>query len=163
MKCKALVLTVILSVAATVNIHSLGLGAQFNYNTGNVFAPGAALLVSPSDITHIAVNWYLGEEHTSSIGLTLDLVPLTLPLANFVAGSFNLTLGVGLFTNVIFTDNPGVNLGLRIPIGMNVLLAKNVIEVFFHVAPSFGVDFVPSLELTDPFFPLAVGARIWFR
>ena len=163
MKCKALVLTVILSAAATVNLHSLGLGAQFNFNTGKVFAPGAALLISPSNITHLAVNWYLlSEEHTNSIGLTLDVVPLTLPLSNFTAGSFNLTLGVGFYFNVVFTDNP-INLGLRIPIGMNVLLAKNVFEVFFHVAPSFGVGFIPSLDLTDPFFPLALGARLWFR
>ena len=164
MKFKALVLTIILSAAATVNVHSLGLGAQFNLNAGKVFAPGAALLISPSNITHIAVNWYLfGEEHTSSIGLTLDLVPLVLPLSKFAAGSFNFTLGVGLFTNVVFYDETEFNLGLRIPVGVNILLVKDVFEIFFHVAPSFGGDLLPALEFRDPFYPIALGGRIWFR
>ena len=162
MKCKTLVLTIILSVAAMVNVHSLGLGAQFNLNAGKVFAPGAALLVSPTRMTHIAFNWYVGEENTSSIGLTLDLVPLKLPLSSFAAGSLNFTLGVGLFTNVVFLDDTEFNIGLRIPVGINVMLVNNVLEVFFHVAPSFGGDLLPSLEFRDPFYPLALGARIWF-
>ncbi|MCL2043250.1 MAG: hypothetical protein FWG89_03825 [Treponema sp.] len=163
MKFKALALTIIISTTATAHIHSLGLGAQFNVNTGNVFASGAALLISPSNMTHIAINWYLGKEKTSSIGLTLDLVPLTLPLSTFTAGSVNLTLGVGIFSNVVFTDDPGINLGVRIPVGVNILLGKDMFEVFFHVAPSFGADFLPALDFTDPFYPLALGARIWFR
>ena len=161
MKFKALALTIILSTAAVVNVYSFGLGAQFNLNAGKVFAPGAALLISPSRMTHAAINWYLGDGNTSSIGLTLDLVPLALPLSTFASGSLNFTLGVGLFTNVVFYDDTEFNLGLRIPVGVNVMLARNF-EVFFHVAPSFGGDLLPSLELRDPFYPLALGARLWF-
>jgi hypothetical protein len=162
-KIKALAAAVILSVAAVTSAHSLGLGGQANFSAGELFAPGAALLISPSDITHLALNWYLDFDRTNIIGLTLDVCPLTLPFVRFITGSFNFTLGIGFYTNIVFTGDIGFNGGLRIPVGVNLLLGRNVFEIFTHIAPSFGVHFIPSLGFAHPFFPVAVGARLWFR
>ena len=162
-KILAVVIVFVLLMAASTEVHAFGLGAQANFSAGEIFAPGAALLISPSDITHLAFNWYLDFDNVNIFGITLDLVPLTLPISTFRAGSLNFTLGLGLFANIIFESDPGVNGGLRLPIGFNVLLGNRVLEIFTHVAPSFGVDFIPSFQLSNPFFPIALGARLWFR
>jgi hypothetical protein len=164
MKIKTLAAVVVLNMAVVTSAHSFGFGAQFNFSAGEIFAPGAALLISPSRATHLALNWYLDFDNVNIIGLTLDVCPLTLPIVKFAPGSFNFTLGVGLYGNLLFTSgDAGFNGGLRIPVGFNLLLVRNVFEVFTHVAPSFGVDFLPSLGLGRPFFPIALGARVWIR
>jgi len=163
MKKKVFTFMILLCAAAISRAHGFGIGAQLNFSAGSIFAPGASLLISPSDKTHLAINWYLGSDKNNIIGLTLDAVPLTLPIIRGNAATFNFTLGVGLYLNVLFRDNFGINSGLRIPVGFNLLLGKDVFEIFFHVAPSFGIDLLPSLGLSKPFFPSALGARIWFR
>jgi len=163
MKLKVLVLSFILCVTALPRLHAFGLGAQANFSAGDIFAPGAALLISPSDMTHLAVNWYINRDKVNIVGLTLDIVPLTLPFTTFGAGSFNFILGAGLFGNLTFDDKARFDGGLRIPVGVNLLLGKNVLEIFATVAPSFGIHFLPSLGLSDPFFPVALGVRLWLR
>ena len=163
MKIKIFVAAIILSMAVGARAHAFGFGAQFNFSAGDIFAPGAALLISPGDMTHLAINWYLDLDKVNIIGLTLDVVPLNLPLSTFKLGSFNFTLGVGLFANIVFADDRAFNGGLRIPVGFNLLLGKRVLEIFTHVAPSFGLHFIPSLGLSKPFFPIAIGARLWIR
>ena len=162
MKIKALTAAVILSIAAAARGHSFGLGAQFNFRAESIFVPGAALVVSASDITHLAINWYLDLEKVNTIGFTWDVCPLNLPLINFNAGTFNFTLGGGIFANMAFTSDIGINGGLRVPVGFNVLLGR-VFEVYTHVAPSFGLNFLPNMGLSDPFFPVALGVQLWFR
>jgi len=163
MKIKALLVVIILSAAAIPRAHGFGLGAQFNFSAGSIFAPGAALVISPSDMINIAGNWYLGGDKVNIIGLTLDVCPLNLPITSFSAGSLNFTLGGGIFANMIFTEDPGIDGGLRLPIGLSLLLGQRTFEIYTHVAPSFGVNFLPSLGLSKPFFPIALGAKIWFR
>ena len=163
MKIKTLAVVLVLSMAITARIHAFGLGAQANFSAGSIFAPGASLLISPSDITHLAFNWYFDFDNVNTIGLTLDFSPLTLPIKTFNAGSINFTLGIGLFANVVFASDPGFNGGLRVPVGFNIMLGKKAFEIFTHVAPSFGVHFLPGFGLSDPFFPIAVGARFWIR
>ena len=165
MKFKALAAAVILSIATAARVYSFGLGAQFNFSAGDIFAPGAALVISPSDMTHLAMNWYLDFNRVNIIGLTLDVCPVDLSIASFGAGSFNFTLGVGIFANAIFAGDLdlGINGGLRAPVGFSLLLGQKTFEIYTHVAPSFGVTMLPSLGLSKPFFPIALGARFWFR
>jgi len=163
MKIKALILAFIISLTAATKVHSFGLGAQLNFSAGSLFAPGAALVISPSDIAHLAINWYLDFDQVNTLGLTLDLSPLALPLNTFKTGSLNLTLGVGVFANIVFASDPDFNGGLRIPVGLNILMGRKAFEIYTHVAPSFKVKFLPSMGLSNPFFPIALGARLWFR
>ena len=162
-KFKVTILAAVLSLAGITRAHSFGLGAQFNFSTGGIFAPGASLLISPGNRTHLAVNWYLDFENVNIIGLTLDVCPITLPIIPFGIGSFNITLGAGIYSHVIITDDPGFSGGFRIPAGFSFLLGPRVFEIFTHVAPSFGLRFLPSLGFSHVFFPCALGARLWFR
>jgi hypothetical protein len=162
MKIKTLVLTAILGIAAITRVYSFGVGIQGNFSAGGIFAPGAALVISPSDSTHLAVNWYFDFKNKNIIGLTLDAIPLVLPISKFKAGSFNFTFGGGLFANLDFND-PGLNAGLRLPLGVNLMLGKDTFELYTHVAPSFGLHLLPKIELSKPFFPVALGLRLWFH
>ena len=159
MKTKILVVTFFLCTVLTGKAFSFGLGAQFNFKAGEVFAPGAALLVSPTRTTNLAVNWYLDSNKVTTLGITFDI----LAIPRSPRGGLNFTLGGGVYGNTIFDDEIVVNGGVRLPVGLNVLLIRNVFEIFAHVAPSVGVSFIPSLEFTKPFFPVAVGARVWFN
>jgi len=159
MRIKVLIVTFILFTAMAAKAHGFGLGAQFNYSAGEVFAPGAALTISPSRRMHFAVNWYLDSSHVNTVGVTMDI--LVLPIIH--SGFINFTLGGGLFSNVVFDDDIAFNGGVRVPVGLNLLLLRRRFEIFTHVAPSLGLDFLPNLEFTKPFFPMALGARVWFR
>ena len=163
MKIKALTAAVILCIAVTARVHSFGLGAQFNFRAGDIFAPGAALVISPSDMTHMAINWYIDFDKVSTLGLTMDVCPLNLPIINFDAGTFNFTLGGGFYANMLLDRDIAIGGGLRVPIGFNVLLGKKVFEIYTHVAPSFGLNLLPSMGLSRPFYPIALGVQLWFR
>jgi hypothetical protein len=163
MKIKVIVIMALLSTAAVSGAYGFGIGAQFNFSAGSIFAPGAALLISPSDRTNLAVNWFINKDSDSIIGFTFDAVPLSLPFVKGDAATFKFNLGVGLYVNATFSEKFSINSGLRIPVGFSLLLGKEVFEIFTHIAPSFGVDFLPSLGLGEPFYPIALGARIWFR
>ena len=171
MNKKILIIAVILCILAVSQAHSLGLGAQVNFYTGEaMFAPGLSLLVSPSDMFHIAANWYIDGKDVNIVGLTFDVCPLRFKLLGDENSLFlNLTIGIGVYTNLMFIkvddklDRVNITGGLRAPVGVNLFLGRNF-EVFTYVAPSFGVDFTPSFGLSPkPFFPIAIGGRLWIR
>jgi hypothetical protein len=159
MKVKKFAAVVILSVIVIASAHSLGVGGQLNFSAGDIFGPGAALLLSagsrPGSTTHFAVNWYL-EKSVNIIGLTMDYDFWTLGPRTLFA-----SLGAGIYANMMITKNDlGVIGGVRIPVGIHVTLGRRL-ELFGQVAPSFGVEFKPEFGLSSPFFPMALGARFW--
>ena len=173
MKIKGLAAALVLCMAAVTRLHSFGLGVQANFRAGDIFAPGAALVLSPSNRTHLAVNWHIAEE-VNTFGFTGDYCPMVLQIINFRQARLNFTLGVGLFTNIKYakrTDGElgverrehGIDGGIRAPVGFNLMLFDGFFEIYTHVAPSFVVQFAPKLDLTNLFFPVALGGRFWFR
>lgn len=56
----------------------------------------------------------------------------------------HLFLGVGAYTQLPFQQLSDSQLGLRIPIGVQVFLVDNVIELFAEVAPTVG--FLPTIQ-----------------
>jgi hypothetical protein len=56
----------------------------------------------------------------------------------------HLFLGVGAYTQIYFEDTDALELGLRIPVGLQVFLIDNVLELFLEVAPTVG--FLPSIQ-----------------
>ena len=161
MNKKILVILVILCVFAAVQVHSLGIGAQLNYYTGEMFAPGLSIVLSPTERAHLALNWFIDFEETNIVGLTFDVCPVKASLTPFNAGPVFFTLGLGLYSNVVITDEIGFTGGLRIPLGFSLFLARTF-ELYTHVAPSFGVNMLPSIDFSKPFYPVALGARLWF-
>jgi len=144
-------------------------------------APGLSVLVSPSRKFNIAANYlFPGADDLiklHGLGLTMDFAPSALNfklagsaptlLANPKAWSLNLTVGVGAFLDFVFEDNlfnfnkdVDFSGGVRVPVGVNFLFAQNF-ELFVHIAPSWGLVFVPEFGAGFPFFPVALGGRIW--
>ncbi len=56
-------------------------------------------------------------------------------------------LGVGAYTAIVF-EPAAFELGARIPLGLQVFLIDNVLELFLEVAPA--VSFLPGLSWADP-------------
>ena len=178
MKKKILVIAVILCIVSVSQIHAFGLGAQVNFYAENdYFAPGLSVCVSPSRTFNIAANWLIRTsiEQYTILGFTFDAVPLSVPIfrsaptliASPKAWSLNFTLGLGVFTNfwfkeIQFDDNFMSNGGLRVPIGLSFFFGQNF-EAFLHVAPSWNIQLVPSVDFQNLCYPIAIGARIWFK
>ena len=163
MKTRAIFAAIILSMTAVTGLHAFGLGIQANFITGSIFAPGAAVVISPTEKMHLAFNWYINPDDKNIFGLTFDIRPIMIPLTAFRAGSLSFTLGIGFFATAEFADNTKFNGGLRVPVGFSFMMPGNALEIYTHVAPSFGVSLLPSLNLYNPFFPIALGIRLWFR
>lgn len=160
MKKKILVLASLLLLFSATNAFSFGIGLQANGNAGSVFVPGVAITAKFDGCPLIfAGNWYFGDGY-SSVGLTGDYWAI-----NDTLGStpINWFFGVGFFTNVGFGDEFAFNFGLRLPVGLNAFLAKKVFEPYIQIAPSFGVDLLPSVGASNLFFPISAGFRIWFK
>ena len=159
---KIFIVIAILCVAAVVQVHAIGLGAQLNFSVGgDILAPGFSVVICPSERQHIAVNWFLdlkNDDSANIVGLTWDLLPLRLKIVE--ALRFN--LGVGFYANLVFAEDPKFNItgGIRFPVGLSFLLGNNF-EIYTHVAPSLGIDFLPKLTFERPFFPIALGAKVW--
>jgi hypothetical protein len=163
MKKKILAIAIILCIITAAQVHSFGLGAQINFSVDSEgeSSSGFSLVISPSDITHIAFNWYIDGE-TNIIGLTFDACPLRLRIADFASWTMFFTLGIGFYANLVLAETFDITPGLRIPIGLSFFLGNNF-EIYTHVAPSYGVSLLPELSLSNPFFPIALGARLWFQ
>jgi len=179
MKKKILVIAVILCIVSISQIHAFGLGVQGNFYIENdYFAPGLSLCVSPSRTFNIAANWLARTslETFTIVGITFDAVPVSVRIAGsspkLISGptdwSLKFTLGAGIFTNFWFKnffefdDEFKYNGGFRIPIGLSYFFGKNF-EAFFHVAPSFNIQIHPQLGFENLSYPVALGARIWFK
>lgn len=163
MKKRVVVLALALMVACTAGLSAFGIGLQADGNAGSNFTPGVSVTVKFDSIPFVlAANWYLGD-NVQNIGLTGDYWLLNKPITRVGDGSLNWFLGLGLFANMRFENNFNLAAGLRVPFGLNMLLADNVFEPYVQIAPSFSVNVVPSLSVGNVFFPLSAGFRIWFR
>jgi hypothetical protein len=56
----------------------------------------------------------------------------------------HLFLSAGVYTQIYFDRDDPVDFGLRVPVGLQVFLINNVLEIFLEVAPTIG--FVPRIE-----------------
>jgi hypothetical protein len=69
-----------------------------------------------------------------------------------------------LHVSALGTGMNGFALGLRVPIGLDLMFLNNRLEVFFETAPSFGLGFWP--DASEPAFfdggiSFSIGGRIW--
>ena len=168
MKVKILASIILLVTLAATRVHSLGFGVQFNLIADDVFASKVAFTLSPTRMIHLAANWYVNENKgTTMVAISADRTLLTIPIYKFnppMENAFNFNVGAGLFVNATFGGDDFVfNGGLRLPLGINFLMLKNVFEIYTHVAPSLGFLFVPKFGLANPFYPVAIGAKFWVR
>ncbi len=164
MKAKVLVLAAVLLVAAASGVFAFGIGLQYNGNAGDEYYSGVAVTFKVDSIPLIfAVNWSFVEDSTQ-FGITGDYWILNDKITNVgSSASLNWFIGVGFFADFAFPDDEFVfQGGVRVPVGLNMFVGK-VFEPFLMVAPSFGVQLVPQLDMADIFFPISAGFRFWFK
>lgn len=163
MKAKVLGLVAALAVLGTSGAFAFGIGLQLNGNAGEVFQPGPAVTFKLDSVPLVfAINWFAGEEATS-VGLTGDYWGINRKLINIGSAPLNWFFGIGFFVNTVFADEFVLTGGMRLPLGLNMFLIDGFMEPFLQVAPSFGLQFVPSLGVDNLFFPISAGFRLWFK
>ncbi|HNW58397.1 MAG TPA: DUF3996 domain-containing protein [bacterium] len=161
MKKNAILLAAAWILLGTVGSFAAGIGVQYNANAGDIYTNGIALNLKLDDKPVVfALSYYLGDEKT--LGLTADYWLFDNRISALGNSDINWFAGVGAFLSTRFTgDDKGVKGGVRIPLGVNMLIDKKI-EPFFQVAPSIGLKFSPSINATHVYFPITVGFRIWF-
>jgi len=109
---------------------SLRLGLEF----GN---PNAVLIIRPAPM-----DFRIGYNFAQSgyLFLSADYRILN---GYQIADFLHFFLGVGAYTNIYF-EPADFSLGARIPLGLQVFLFDNVLELFLEVAPTVG--FLPALS-----------------
>ncbi len=163
MKTKVLGLVAALAVLGTSSVFAFGIGLQVNGNAGEVFAPGAAITFKVDSIPLVfAVNWNAGED-TTTVGLTADYWGINKRLVSIGRTPLNWFFGVGFFVNTIFADEFALTGGIRFPLGLNMFVLDGFLEPFVQIAPSMGLQFIPSLGIDRLFFPISAGFRLWFK
>ena len=133
---KVLIILFVLFLAITTTVSaankgSLRLGLEFG-------DPIAVLIIRPAPF-----DFKIGYDFRDSGWLFLSAdyrIISGYPLIDFV----HLFLGVGAYTQIYFQQADALQLGLRIPLGLQVFLVDNVIELFLEVAPTVG--FLPSIQ-----------------
>jgi hypothetical protein len=130
------VVLIVLLVAATATISaaekgSLRLGLEF----GN---PTAVIIIRPAPF-----DFKIGYNFQDNGWLFLS-ADYRIVSGYQVIDFLHLFLGIGAYTQIGFQQGDALELGLRIPVGLQVFLIDNVLEIFLEVAPTVG--FLPQIE-----------------
>jgi hypothetical protein len=137
----AVVLVVLLALAAVgASAKSKG-GLRLGLEFGN---PSAVLIIRPAPFDFKIGYNFAGNEY---LFLSADYRIISgYQLVDFL----HFFMGVGVYTNIQF-DPGDFNLGARIPVGLQVFLIDNVLELFLEVALTVG--FVPGLKFLPDGLP----------
>jgi hypothetical protein len=133
---KVVVVLIVLFVAATATVSAANKGS---FRLGLEFGdPIAVLIIRPAPF-----DFKIGYDFQDNGWLFLSAdyrIVSGYQLIDFV----HLFLGVGAYTQIYFQQSDALELGLRIPVGLQAFLVDNVIELFLEVAPTVG--FLPGIE-----------------
>ena len=149
MNRKVFVLSAAIMAACMTGASAFGIGLQGNWNAGSVFAPGVSVTFKADPVPlYFAANY----DFTGPVfGLTGDYWIFNNGITNIGSSSLNWFLGVGFYANLAFQNSSPFTCGLRVPVGLNMLIAKGVFEPYLQIAPSFGVGFYPQIHADSIF------------
>ena len=133
---KVLVILIVLFGAVTTTVSaankgSLRLGLEFG-------EPMAVLIIRPAPFD-FKIGYDLQDNGWLFLSADYRIVS-GYQLVDFL----HLFLGVGAYTQIYFQQSDALEIGLRIPFGLQVFLIDNVIELFVEVAPTVG--FLPTIQ-----------------
>lgn len=133
---KLIVVLIVLFVVTTATVSaasggSLRLGLEFG-------DPIAVLIIRPAPFD-FKIGYDLQDNGWLFLSADYRIVS-GYQLIDFV----HLFLGVGAYTQIYFQQSDALELGLRIPFGLQVFLIDNVVELFLEVAPTVG--FLPTIQ-----------------
>jgi len=128
-----LLLVVLLAVAFTASAKSKG-GLRLGLEFGN---PNAVLIIRPTPLD-FRIGYNFAEAGNLFLSADYRIVN-AYQLVDFL----HFFLGLGAYVRLHFTPTT-VDFGARIPIGLQVFLINNVLEIFLEVAPTVG--FIPTIR-----------------
>ena len=157
-KTVLLILTVLL--LSTMSVSAVGIsaiGGAFSFSTSEIEAaiPGGALSIKLDSIDPILGFGVRVDEDSFHMGVTADWWVYKEPLVDAI----NLYLGPGGYVNLAVNGSTSVDLGLRIPVGLQ-MFPIDPLELFIELAPKVGIGFpiqFPTWGLQG-----ALGFRFWF-
>jgi hypothetical protein len=123
------------------------------YLAGNGGLPAGAMFLL--HIPKIPLMFGVGINSPFSIGLTADYWFAHGNLVSFL----DYYVGLGAYAQ-IFTSPSNVELGGRVPFGLQVWPVGQTLEIFLEIAPAFGVSVSPTQFAWH--LQGAVGLRFWF-
>ncbi len=127
-----LMLVLLAAVALTVSARGTG-GLRLGLEFGN---PHAVLIIRPTP-----VDIKIGYDFVPAGNLFLS-VDYRIINAYQIVDFLHFFLGLGAYVQLHF-DPTRVNFGARIPLGLQVFLIHDVLEIFLEVAPTVG--FIPTI------------------
>lgn len=136
---RVLVIAVLLSAVCTGALFAKGSGSlRLGLEFGD---PQLALIIRPAPL-----DFKVGYSFTDNAWLFLSgdyRIISGYQLIDFL----HMFLGVGVYCQIYFDQVDQSELGLRIPVGLQVFLLDNVLELFLEVAPT--VNFIPELTALE--------------
>ena len=157
MKKRLLIVIMVLSLAS-MSVSALGIGGAFSFNAlGTDSAiPGGALSLKLDGIDPIFGIGVRAGDGILNVGFTADYWMFR----EHLTGMLNIYAGPGAYVNLTLGDVTDVDLGLRIPVGLN-MYPIDILELFVELAPRVGIALNP---LVFPTWGIqgAVGFRFWF-
>jgi hypothetical protein len=156
--------SLLILVPAAAQTGNVAIGPVYSLNFLGIQSPLQGLGITgkiPGLDPLFGLNFSFGEDE-NFLGITADWILYKQPL--YKPFNLNFYLGPGFYSSLYFADSSRVDLGLRIPVGIN-WVPVDFLEVFFELTPAFGVTISPSSDQQiQPawIFQSAVGARVWF-
>ena len=131
--CAILILLLVVATAtvSAADRSSLRLGLEFG-------DPMAVLIIRPAPF-----DFKIGYDFRGNGWLFLS-ADYRIVSGYQVIDFLHLFLCVGAYTQIDFQQADALELGLRIPVGLQVFLVDNVIELFLEVVPTVG--FLPTIQ-----------------
>ena len=133
---RLIIVLIVLFVAVTTTVSAANRGSL---RLGLEFGDPIAVLIIRPDPFDFKIGYDLQDNGWLFLSADYRIVS-GYQLVDFV----HLFLGVGAYTQIYFQQSDALELGLRIPFGLQVFLIDNVIELFLEVAPTVG--FLPTIQ-----------------
>lgn len=157
MKNKIIILVLVLFVFAAASTFAIGVGGAFSFSPfGDSVYYGGALTFKIDDWPLIGVA-ASGDSGNFNLGATADWWYYN----DNLTGPLNLYAGVGGYGMLSMGNNTNIDLGLRIPFGLNIFVI-DPLEIFLELAPAAGIRVGDNFRFPVWNLQSAVGFRFWF-
>lgn len=156
---KVVVLVCVLTVISMTSVFAFGIGIQGGFNAG-IGNGDAAVTFKLDNVPFVFAGNVQINGGGFGLGLTADYWVLN---DTFIAAPFKWYIGLGGYGTIRIGDPLALSVGLRVPVGINAFFFENFLEPYIQVAPSIGINILPSFNFPSFFVPINLGVRFWIN